>query len=183
MKALFPKTKVFYIRGDVDRDMMKAFLDILNEEGSHIRKIYFTSGGGDMTIASCIINMLNNSEHKIEVIGNHILFSAGFDIFFGLDSTKIKLSVIERELRGMIHMPGIDGVRINTLGEGNSMGDIDTIKFMKSSHDSFIASLVSLGINKAEIRGVVKDHDVYLTSKRMIELLKNKIKRESAAKV
>lgn len=171
---------VYNFNEEINEESTQRFLNFVNgipplmeaENGKIIKEpltLYLNSVGGFYDLSNVIVDVLNNYEGEVRLVGYGQLASCAFDLFFNTN--------VKRELMlgvyGMYHMASAN-ITINEHGKPHSSADSNTVERMKVINIERTKSLMKkLKMTAKEQNIVLKGNDLYLTNERMNELLSN----------
>jgi len=135
--------------------------------------LYFSSNGGEASASMVFIDYLESlsNEVNLEIVGNGILMSAGFDIFY---MTKCQNKRILKGTIGMIH-ESTTGVSSRAIKQNGSM-DRFRIDEEKKANREINNWYKKLGITEDELKIIKNGDDLFLGNARLKQLLKNTTK-------
>jgi ATP-dependent protease ClpP protease subunit len=154
-------------------DLCRAVDDCIQKETS--LRIYLNSPGGDVNSMIAIIDLINECQDAIELIGYGNLSSAAFNIFFAAKCKKQLLPYTD----GMAHLPS-SSLRVDARGK--VIGDdymLAGLKSVKDLKNLFFKLFKELSFTPEELKLINDGKDVYFTHKQMLELLYGKRKPNS----
>lgn len=155
--------KTFAITENISDTLLERFISFSNDNWNQPWTIYINTNGGSQGISTSILFLINdhNKKYKTKIIGNRI-YSGGFHIFYKTECEKF----LTLDSVGMIHQ-GASDMRINSKSDPRYSEDIATIRNWKETKRYDYAKAI---LTKKEFKLYKKDHEVYLTLKRLKEI-------------
>ncbi len=162
---------IIYLDGDVEDDMLNRLIEAYNNIKiaaipNDNLVIYLSSCGGSTAIGSAIVHLINLNNDITSIVAVEGIQSAALDIFLKSDCKKEVLD----GAWGMVHL-AYSTIRIIEGGSPKADMDIFWNKEMKLSKTKTIKQLKSFPFNADELAQISEGKDVYLSNKRLRELV------------
>lgn len=156
---------------EVGKEMLAALVTALNSDPGHIH-VMLSNEGGECAYAEAISHLIDMNRDRITLIGFDVLASAAFGIFFEAKCNKMLLP----STLGMFHRSHVS-TTFDSSGKPIHECDGFVIQRMKEiDHPKVEALIVSLGATQKELRSYRKGESVWLSTKRMAEMLEHQNK-------
>lgn len=130
--------------------------------------VYFNSEGGDVESMEAIIDLINQHYDKFELVANGKIYSAAFIIFYRVHCRK---RVLPGTI-GMAHYIRV-GIHVNEERQGYYEADKAMLDWVEKQNEWTIALYKSLKLTKQELNLLKASREVYFSTERLNELLKN----------
>lgn len=160
------------ICGEIDDEMLEKIFDILNDREIKRHVIYFTSVGGNKTVAvqikTAIENYCKQEGYFVYVVFHHQVFSSAFWLMFSLQSG-ISFCIPE----GLLGMDHQDVMAVLSNGKGpKNPGEWTKARAVQYWTEQDLKHLKKIGLSKEEINKYADGKDIWFDCKRMQELVK-----------
>lgn len=171
---------VYNFNEEINEESTQRFLNFINsipplgdtEDGKTVKEpltMYINSVGGNYDLATVLIDVLDNYEGDVLLVGYGSLSSCAFDLFF---TTKVRKRLIPGTV-GMYHMASVS-ITINEKGKPHSTADSNVVYRIKNISEVRTKILMKLlKMSSSEQKTILRGDDLHISSDRMFEFLKH----------
>lgn len=151
--------KYFKINEQLTDDLHERFVFFMNSlsEGDTVI-IYFSSSGGNSTVADNLLSIFNSDDRIINVVFSWQVSSSAFDLMCRLRNDKL---ILNRDVWSTVHKYSID-VSTTELRNKDKQA-MFLMKEVDKFNDEYYMDLEALGFTQEQLDMFDKCEDVYLS--------------------
>jgi len=159
---------ILILEGTINQAIAEKLADAYNElRPDEILHIYLASGGGSVSVARIMIDMINANQTNTILTGFNIIASAAFEILL---SVKCKKQIVDDTI-GMVHLYSWS-VDFRDDAKPKDIFAEFQIKQLKKSLKERLEFFKSCRLTTPEIETLKTGQDLYLTTERLRQIIK-----------